>query len=183
MKTVQYEPHNMCVNKLAALRSNMPQRDKLPVLSLLRQSRAGYYKACALLKSVNYQFSVNYGEIVPCSKNSLIWFFRPCPLSSARSGGSVQREREGSQVNETYIFEILIQNAVDWWVLDPSNPKKIFGPIFSSFLSSCYCEGLSRITSWRFTYPEVPILVWPLKLKLRVSSTRWWVYNWCRKWP
>ena len=135
---------------------------------------AGYYKGCAFLILVNYQFSVKYGGTVHCSKNSLIWFFRPCPLSSARSGGSVQRERECLQVNETYIFEILIQNGVDWWVLDPSNPKKIFGPFFSSFLSSCYCEGLSRITSWRFTYPEGPIRVWPLKLKLRVSYT-WWL--------
>ena len=50
------------------------------------ESWAGYYKGCAFLISVYYQFSVNYGEKVHCSKNSLIWYFRPCPLS-ARSGG------------------------------------------------------------------------------------------------
>ena len=44
--------------------------------------RAGYYKGCAFLKLVNYQFSVKYGGIVHCSKSSLIWYFRPCPLSA-----------------------------------------------------------------------------------------------------
>ena len=146
-------------------------------------TRAGYYKGCAFLILVNYQFSVKYGGTVHCSKNSLIWYFRPCPLSSARSGGSVQREREGSQVNETYIFEILIQNAVDWWVLDPSNLKKIFGPTFRIvplFFHLVTVKKRPTAFPWKFLIHcrKSAEHVLPLKMTGRGCSTCWWVQKW-----
>ena len=112
------------------------------------QYRAGYYKGCSFLISVSFQFSVKYWEKVHSSKSSLIWYFRPCPLS-ARSDGSISHTTQQSYTfNETYIFENTIKNGVDSWVLGLSNERKIFGPISDFFtFSATFPFSLTEISA------------------------------------
>jgi len=85
---------------------------------------------------------------VHSSKSSLIWYFRPCPLSP-RSGGSVSHTTQQSNAfNETYIFEITIKNEVDSWVLGLSNQSKIFRPISDFFtFSATFSFSLTKISA------------------------------------
>ena len=122
---------------------------------------AGYYKASEFLKSMNYQFSVKYGGKVHCSKSSLIWYFRPCPLS-ARSGGSVSHTTQQSFLQWDLYFRNHHQKWSWFMGIRPLKSKENFRTHFWLFHFFCnHPPSLTEISAQDHPLPGLNHSKWP----------------------